>query len=195
MERAEERLTSAGELESFAVERTELEADAVVVPLADVSPADLDRSLRASGETSTRAFAPAVPAWRWTVTVSGTCTRDSTTSTDRRRDALLSATRFIEMAKRIVRFEPNRLDASIAHEPGTLLLPNGAGGRYVLHLELRDADAITIGRVYDRMASEARTIGRLSRTRFDFEPHRANPTIIYGMLGDGMAFQHETAGH
>ncbi|HEX2781449.1 MAG TPA: hypothetical protein VHM30_18240 [Gemmatimonadaceae bacterium] len=194
MERAEERLTSAGELESFAVERTELEADAVVVPLADVSPADLDRSLRAPGETSTLGLAAAAPAWRWTVTVSGTCTRESTTFTDRRRDALLSATRFIEMAKRIVRFEPNRLDASIAHEPGSLLLPNRAGGRYLLQLELRDADAITVGRVYDRLTSEARTIGRLSRTRFDFEPNRANPTIIYEMRGDAMAFPREAAG-
>jgi hypothetical protein len=183
MERQEERPTSAGGVNAAAHQRTEYGLGAVVVPLADVPPGELDRPLHVSEEIAGRAPAAGPHVWRWTVTVEGTCARESTTSTDRRRDALLSATRFIEMAKRIVRFEPNHLDASVAHEPGASL-PNGSAGRYVLHLELREADAATVGRVYDRLTSEAWTIGRLSRTRFDFQPYLANPTMLYGIAAE-----------
>jgi len=171
--------TSAGGAEVFGGERARAESTAIVIPLADMSPADLDRprAVTASlhGPDETRG-----PVWRWTVSVEGVCLHGATTATDRRRDALLSATRFIEAAKRIVRFEPNRMDATIAHQPGAARLPNAIGGRYTLQLELRDADESVVDRVYERLTHEALTIGRLSRTRFVFEPHRTNPVPSYG---------------
>lgn len=178
MEGRREDPTSAGGADAFADEGQGQLAGSVVVPLADISPADLDRPryVRAGHVDA----AAAGPVWRWTVRVEGTCARSTTTAGDRQRDALLSATRFIEAAKRIVRFEPNRLDASIAHEPGAARLPDAVGGRYTLQLELRDADTPTVVRVYDRLTREAWTIGRLSRTRFAFEPHRTNPVPSYG---------------
>ena len=171
--------TSAGGAEVFGGERARAERGPVVVPLADVCPADLDRP-RAVAGTAHGADMASGPVWRWTVSVEGICPRSSTTAGDRQRDALLSATRFIEAAKRIVRFEPNRMDATIAHEPGAARLPDAIGGRYALQLELRDADAPTVVRVYERLTREAWTIGRLSRTRFVFEPHRTNPVPSYG---------------
>ena len=170
--------TSAGGAEVFGGERARAERGPVVVPLADVRPADLDRPCAAGSAHG--ADIAGGPVWRWTVSVEGICPRSSTTAGDRQRDALLSATRFIEAAKRIVRFEPNRMDATIAHEPGAARLPDAIGGRYALQLELRDADAPTVVRVYERLTREAWTIGRLSRTRFVFEPHRSNPVPSYG---------------
>lgn len=177
MERQSENPTSAGGAQAFGEgagsERGRAPIASVVVPLAAMSPSDLDQpryTLPPIERTDIEG-----PVWRWTVSVQGTCSRSSTTATDRRRDALLSATRFIEAAKRIVRFEPKRLDASIAHEPSTASLPSAVEGRYTLDLELRDADASTVVRVYERLTLEAWTIGRLSRTRFAFEPHRMNP--------------------
>lgn len=179
MEGHNELPTGAGGVNAYALGQRGLLQHPTIVPLADLLPQELHREPEPPAEDAPW-LVPA-PVWRWTVVVEGTCARASTTSTDRRRDALLSATRFIEAAKRIVRFEPNRLDASIAHEPdGATALPNAVNGRYLLQLELRDADAQTVVRVYEKLTREAWTIGRLSRTRFAFEPHRTNPVPSYG---------------
>lgn len=160
--------------------------NAVVVPLADVTSADLGRprypriahtlSRHASGED---ASASSGRVWRWTVVVQGISRRPSTTAADRRRDALFTATRFIETAKRIVRFEPTRLGATITHAPCEPVARDDHQGQHVLCLELRDSDPVTIGRIYDRLAAEAWTIGRLSSTTFSFTPHASNPTVLY----------------
>lgn len=171
--------TSARGAEVFAGERARPVGHPVVIPLADVSPEDLGRPRMVADASASEGDASG-PVWRWTVSVEGICPHGATTANDRQRDALLSATRFIEAAKRIVRFEPNRMDASIAHEPGAARLPNAIGGRYTLQLQLRDADAPAVVRVYERLTREAWTIGRLSRTRFVFEPHRTNPVPSYG---------------
>ena len=167
--------------------------NAVVVPLADVTPADLGRPQypriahalsRESADVSRGASSARV--WRWTVIVQGTCRRPTTTAHDRRRDALFTATRFIETAKRIVRFEPSRIGATITHapcEPAHEDLP----GQHVLCLELRDTDPATVGRIYERLAAEAWTIGRLSSTTFTFTPHPTNPSVLYESPSAGVA--------
>jgi hypothetical protein len=158
----------------------------VMVTLADVAPTDLGRQ-RFPGIAHELSHGGAVPAgaavparvWRWTVAVQGTCRRASTTSADRRRDALFTATRFIETAKRIVRFEPARLGASITHAPCEPSSASDVPGQHVLCLELRDTDPATIGRIYERLVAEAWTIGRLSSSTFTFTPHASNPTVLY----------------
>ena len=159
--------------------------NAVVVPLAVVAPADLGRpqypriahALSREGADASRGESPA-RVWRWTIAVQGTCRRPATTAHDRRRDALFTATRFIETAKRIVRFEPSRIGATITHapcEPAHEELP----GQYTLCLELRDTDPATVGRIYERLAAEAWTIGRLSSTTITFTPYPTNPSVLY----------------
>jgi hypothetical protein len=171
----------------------EMTAGAVVVPLADVVPADISDLPETPHDGDSHAPADGYPAlapdrvWRWTITVEGTCTRASTTSGDRRRDALLSATRLVEAAKRIVRSEPARLHGTIAHASQTAGLPNGGEACFVLDLELRDADPATIGRVYDRIAAEAWTIGRLSQTRLVLTPHESNPSVVYDVRAQSVS--------
>jgi hypothetical protein len=153
--------------------------------LADVSLTELGRPAfpRIAHDLSHSADAPPAPGsdrvWRWTVAVQGTCRRASTTAFDRRRDALFTATRFIETAKRIVRFEPTRMGATITHAPCEPAQASDVPGQHVLCLELRDTDAATIGRIYERLVSEAWTIGRLSSSTFTFTPHASNPTVLY----------------
>ena len=160
--------------------------NAVVVPLADVAPTELGqrKHLRIAHALSVdsaddRERARPDRVWRWTVTVQGTCRRPSTTAADRRRDALFTATRFIETAKRIVRFEPTRLGATITHAPCAPATADELPGQHVLCLELRDTDPATVGRIYERLAAEAWTIGRLSSTTFTFTPHASNPSVLY----------------
>ena len=161
------------------------QVDAVAVPLADVPPADLGRrqfsriAHALSRHAPTAAGTSSGRVWRWTVVVQGTCRRPGTTAGDRRRDALFTATRFIEMAKRIVRYEQMRLGATITHAPCEPAKPDDLPGQHVLCLELRDTDPVTVGRIYDRLAAEAWTIGRLSSTTFVFTPHPSNPTVLY----------------
>jgi hypothetical protein len=146
------------------------EGETVIVPLAAIAPDDVGRAVAAQAPER---------MWRWTVTVDGTCHRKTTTLTDRRRDAILSATRFIEAAKRIVRAEHTRMDAVIAHAPADRSPSDDAGGRFVLALELRRGDPAAVGRVYERIAAEAWTIGRLGATTFVFTPSEHNPAVVY----------------
>lgn len=146
------------------------EAETVVVPLANIAPDDVGRG--AATQAPER-------VWRWVVTVDGTCHRTTTTLTDRRRDAILSATRLIEAAKRIVRSEHTRMDAVIAHAPADRAPSDDPAGRFVLTLELRRGDPAAIGRVYERIAAEAWTIGRLGATTFAFSPSEQNPAVVY----------------
>ena len=171
------------------------QVNAVVVPLADVTPADLGRQKFPRIAHALSHEGAVVPhgassdrVWRWTVVVQGTCRRPTTTAHDRRRDALFTATRFIETAKRIVRFEPSKLGATITHapcEPARDELP----GQHVLCLELRDTDPATVGRIYERLAAEAWTIGRLSSTTFTFTPHPTNPSVLYDSPSAGAGSQ------
>lgn len=182
MERKEQSPMLSGWVGGGARERSEGAIGTVVVPLADVVPSDIGSSdaFDPSDDGSRDSHAEeAGRVWRWVITVEGTCMRASTTPTDRRRDALLSATRFVEAAKRIVRSEPGRVTGTIAHAIRRDGMPNGSDGQFVLHLELRDADPASIGRVYERVAAEAWTIGRLSQTRLVLTPHESNPSVLY----------------
>ena len=171
-----------------ASEWSDVPVGTVVVPLADVIPSDIAEASEThvpSNRTHDTARPVHVEAperiWHWTVVVEGTCMRTTTTAFDRRRDALLSATRFVEAAKRIVRSDPGRVNGTIAHAIRQDGVPNGSDGQFLLHLELRDADPATIGRVYERIATEAWTIGRLSQTRLVLTPHESNPSVVYDM--------------
>lgn len=137
--------------------------------------------LRDEIRSTARRSAPADPAeqvWRWTVTVHGNCLRTTTTDTDRHRDALLAARRFTEAARRIVRGDPARVHVSVIpireahrrHSPGEEL---------TFELALRGGSPVAAGRLYERLADEAWTIGRISSCSFSFEPHADNPTILY----------------
>ena len=182
------------------LERHEIATDTTVVPLADVAPADIGdapsaRDSAARDSCDIHQDEGTERVWRWAVTVEGTCTRSSTTPTDRRRDALLSATRFVEAAKRIVRSHPTRVTGSVAHASRQPRALNDSEGRFVLCLELREADPATIGRVYERIAAEAWTIGRLSQTKLGLTPHESNPSVLYDINPQSVAVPSPAFGH
>ncbi|GAC1514938.1 MAG: Zn-dependent hydrolase [Gemmatimonadaceae bacterium] len=111
-----------------------------------------------------------VGIWQWTVTVDGFANHAGTTPMDRRRDALLSAARFVEMVNRVVRAEPGRQVGTVGQiraEPGA---PNVIPGRAVMSLELRDLDAPKVRRIAERIFANARSIGEADGTTFSFVP-------------------------
>jgi hypothetical protein len=116
--------------------------------------------------------------WRWTVVVHGICARPTTTTIDRHRDALLAARRFTEAARRIVRSDPGRMVVSVIPTRDDER-PHRPGEELAFELELRGSSPVSAGRLYERLATEAWTIGRISSCSFTFEPHSDNPTILY----------------
>lgn len=115
-----------------------------------------------------------VGIWQWMVTVEGFANHAGTTPMDQRRDALLAASRFIQMVNRVVRAEPGRQVGTVGQlraEPGA---PNVVPGRVVSSLELRDLDGPKVARLYERIVAEAGAIGRESGTTFSFAPHTAH---------------------
>jgi len=115
-----------------------------------------------------------VGIWEWTVTVTGFANHAGTTPMDQRKDALLSAARFIEMVHRVVRAERGRQVGNVGQiraEPGA---PNVIPGKVVMSLELRDLESATVDRMYARITDEARAIGAADGTSFAFTPISAS---------------------
>lgn len=87
---------------------------------------------------------------------------------DQRRDSLLAAARFIDAVNRIVTSVPGRQVGTVGRieaEPGA---PNVIAGVVRLSLELRDLDAAKTKMLFDRIRTEAETIGKATGTTFEF---------------------------
>jgi N-carbamoyl-L-amino-acid hydrolase len=114
------------------------------------------------------------------VTIEGFANHAGTTPMDQRRDALLSAARFIEKVNQIVTGVPGRQVGTVGWikvEPGAY---NVIPGKVVLGLELRDLDEKKFAGLFDRIRSEAEGLGKLNQTRFSF----TDPVISHPALTD-----------
>ena len=113
------------------------------------------------------------------VTIEGFANHAGTTPMDQRRDALLSAARFIEKVNQIVTSMPGRQVGTVGWikvEPGAY---NVIPGKVVLGLELRDLDEKKFTGLFHQIRAEAENLGKLNLTRFSFtepgdQPSRAN---------------------
>jgi N-carbamoyl-L-amino-acid hydrolase len=112
------------------------------------------------------------------VTIEGFANHAGTTPMDQRRDALLSAARFIEKVNQIVTSVPGRQVGTVGWikvEPGAY---NVIPGKVVLGLELRDLDEKKFTGLFDQIHAEAETLGKLNQTRFSFsDPVISHPAL------------------
>jgi N-carbamoyl-L-amino-acid hydrolase len=112
------------------------------------------------------------------VTIEGFANHVGTTPMDQRRDALLSAARFIEKVNHIVTSVPGRQVGTVGWikaEPGAY---NVIPGKVVLGLELRDLDEKKFTGLFDQIHAEAENLGKLNQTRFSF----TDPVITHPAL-------------
>jgi len=107
---------------------------------------------------------------QWEVTIEGFANHAGTTPMDGRRDAMLSAARFVELVNRIVRAEPGRQVGTVGRIQAFPGAPNVIPGRVVCSLELRDLDDAKIMRLYDAVRAEATKIGVTNETTFAYKP-------------------------
>ncbi|GBD32431.1 N-carbamoyl-L-amino acid hydrolase [bacterium HR33] len=106
---------------------------------------------------------------RWNVTVEGFANHAGTTPMDARRDALVAAARFVDLAHRVAKETPGRQVATVGRisaEPGA---PNVIPGRVLFSLEIRDLEMSKIDRIFEQLRAEADAIGRDTGTAFAFE--------------------------
>jgi beta-ureidopropionase / N-carbamoyl-L-amino-acid hydrolase len=112
------------------------------------------------------------------VTIEGFANHAGTTPMDQRRDALLSAARFIEKVNQVVTSVPGRQVGTVGWikvEPGAY---NVIPGKVVLGLELRDLDEEKFVSLFKQIQTEAEGLGRQNQTRFTFtEPVLSHPAL------------------
>ena len=112
------------------------------------------------------------------VTIEGFANHAGTTPMDQRRDALLSAARFIEKVNQVVTSVPGRQVGTVGWikvEPGAY---NVIPGKVVLGLELRDLDEEKFVSLFKQIQTEAEGLGRQNQTRFTFtEPVVSHPAL------------------
>jgi N-carbamoyl-L-amino-acid hydrolase len=111
---------------------------------------------------------------QWNVTVTGVQNHAGTTPMDQRHDAVLSAARFTEMVNRVVRAEPGRQVGTVGRIEAFPGAPNVIAARVAATLELRDLDDAKIMRLYEKIAAEARQIGAMNGTTFEFSSRHEN---------------------
>ena len=105
----------------------------------------------------------------WDVTVEGFANHAGTTAMVGRKDALLSAARFVEAVNRIVLSVSGRQVGTVGRIQAFPGAPNVVPGRVTCTLELRDLDARKISSLYARIEAEAKKIGEQNGTTFSFK--------------------------
>ncbi|HXV63172.1 MAG TPA: Zn-dependent hydrolase [Vicinamibacteria bacterium] len=116
---------------------------------------------------------------RWVVVIEGFANHAGTTPMDQRRDALLTAGRFIDLVNQVVTSTPGRQVATVGRIEAHPGAPNVIPGRVELSLEIRDLAMDHIERFFARIEREARGVASRNRTSISFERYyvsRAAPT-------------------
>jgi N-carbamoyl-L-amino-acid hydrolase len=110
----------------------------------------------------------------WDVTIEGFANHAGTTPMNRRRDAMLSAAKFIQAVNRIVRGEPGRQVGTVGRIEALPGAPNVIPGLVRTSLEIRDLDAAKIERLFGAVETAAHEIGREDGTGFTFRQANDN---------------------
>jgi beta-ureidopropionase / N-carbamoyl-L-amino-acid hydrolase len=109
----------------------------------------------------------------WDVTIEGFSNHAGTTPMNRRRDAMLSAAKFIQAVNRVVTSVPGRQVGTVGRIQALPGAPNVIPGSVTVSLELRDLDAAKIAMVYEGIRVEAEAIAKEHDTPFTFRETNA----------------------
>lgn len=111
---------------------------------------------------------------QWDVTVTGVQNHAGTTAMADRHDALLAAARYVEMVNKVVTSMPGRQVGTVGRIQPFPGATNVIPGKVVCSLELRDLDEKKIDVMFDRIQQEAKKIGAMNGTSFEFNEIHVN---------------------
>jgi len=115
----------------------------------------------------------------WDVTVGGFGNHAGTTPMNRRQDALLAASKYVQMVNRVVTSEPGRQVGTVGKIQAFPGARNVIPGQVQTSLEIRDLDQAKIKRLAGRIIEEARQIGAQNETTFTFtENYLSTPALM-----------------
>jgi N-carbamoyl-L-amino-acid hydrolase len=115
----------------------------------------------------------------WDVVIDGFGNHAGTTPMDKRRDALMSAAKYVQMVNRVVTSEPGRQVGTVGRIQAFPGAPNVIPGQVQATLEIRDLDKAKIVRLANRVMDEAKKIGAENGTTFTFkETYLSEPAIM-----------------
>ena len=106
----------------------------------------------------------------WAVEVKGVQNHAGTTAMNRRHDALLAASRFVQMVNRVATREPGRQVATVGRIQAFPGAANVVPGRVTMTLDMRDLSDAVVRRMLARIEREAKAIGDASGTTFAISP-------------------------
>jgi N-carbamoyl-L-amino-acid hydrolase len=106
---------------------------------------------------------------RWDVTIEGFANHAGATPMNRRKDALLTAARFIEMVNRVVTGVPGLQVGTVGRINALPGAVNVIAGKVNLSLDLRDLEASKIEMLYQKIYAEAQQIAKINGTTFQFK--------------------------
>lgn len=140
----------------------------------------------------------------WDVTFTGMANHAGTTPMDARKDALLSAARFISRVNEIVRSIPGNQVGTVGRiraEPGA---PNVIPGKVVASLEIRDLSREKILSIFTKIEAAAKELEKETSVSISFTPLHSNiPAItdkrVQTIIADaaknlGLSFQYMPSG-
>lgn len=117
----------------------------------------------------------------WDVTIDGFGNHAGTTPMDKRRDALLAASKYVQMVNRVVTSEPGRQVGTVGRIQAFPGARNVIPGQVQTSLEIRDLDQAKIVRLAQKVMAEAKVIGEQSGTTFTFkENYLSTPAMMDG---------------
>lgn len=116
----------------------------------------------------------------WDVVIEGFGNHAGTTPMDKRRDALLAASKYVQMVNRVVTSEPGRQVGTVGRIQAFPGAPNVVPGQVQTTLEIRDLDQAKIRRLAAKVMEEATKIGQENGTTFRFtETYLSTPAMMH----------------
>ena len=116
---------------------------------------------------------------QWDVTIDGFGNHAGTTPMDKRRDALMAASKYVQLVNRVATSEPGRQVGTVGRLQAFPGAPNVIPGQVQATLEFRDLDQAKVLRLGKTVMDEAVKIGAENGTTFTFkQTYLSTPAIM-----------------
>ena len=116
---------------------------------------------------------------QWDVTIDGFGNHAGTTPMDKRRDALMAASKYVQLVNRVATSEPGRQVGTVGRLQAFPGAPNVIPGQVRATLEFRDLDQAKVLRLAKKVMDEAPKIGAENGTTFTFtQTYLSTPAIM-----------------
>jgi len=133
----------------------------------------------------------------WQIEVVGEANHAGTTPMDRRKDALIGASRLVLAVNEVIRAEPGGQVGTVGRLRAYPGAPNVVPGRVEASLEIRDLSRARIVSLFESIQAQARNVARATDTTIRFRPSpiREEPAATHPAIRDALAAAADARGY